>query len=201
MIRLLLAEDQRILLEALATLLALEADMEVVATVESGEAIVPAALEHRPDVAVLDLDLPGIDGISAAAMLRERLPSCAVVILTALARPAHLKRALAAGVGGFLPKEATPDQLAAAIREVRAGGRVVDQRLALAALQAPDSPLTPREAEILRLLGSGVGAPKIAADLFLSEGTVRNYLASAVTKLNARNRVDAVRIATEAGWL
>ncbi|MFD1940184.1 MULTISPECIES: response regulator transcription factor [Nonomuraea] len=201
MIRVLLAEDQRILLEALATLLALESDMEVVATVETGDAIVPAALEHRPDVAVIDIDLPVTDGITAAAALRERLPACATVILTALARPAHLKRALAAGVGGFLPKETTPENLAEAIRKVRAGERVVDQRLALAALEAPESPLTPREAEILRLLASGADAAKIAADLFLSEGTVRNYLASAVTKLNARNRLDAVRIAGDAGWL
>lgn len=201
MIRVLLAEDQRILLEALSTLLTLEADMEVVATVETGDAIVPAALEHRPDVAVIDIDLPGIDGITAAAMLRERHPMCAIVILTALARPAQLKRALAAGVGGFLPKETTPEQLAEAIRKVRAGERVVDQRLALAALEAPESPLTPREAEILALLRSGADAARIAADLYLSEGTVRNYLASAVTKLNARNRLDAVRIAADAGWL
>ncbi|GGS66411.1 DNA-binding response regulator [Planobispora rosea] len=201
MIKVLLAEDQRILLEALAALLDLEVDLTVVARVGRGDDILPAALEHTPDVAVLDIDLPGIDGITAAAELAERLPACRTIILTALSRPGHLRRALGAGVAGFLPKDSDPVRLVAAIRDVVAGERVVDPRLAVAALDAPDNPLTSRETEVLRLIASGAEPAQVAAELFLSHGTVRNYLASAVSKLNARNRMDAVRIATEAGWL
>ncbi|MEU7859842.1 response regulator transcription factor [Nonomuraea sp. NPDC049141] len=200
-VRILLAEDMHILREALVELLSLETDLMVVAGVASGLEIVPAALEHRPDVAVIDIDLPGLDGISAAAELRELLPDCRVLILTALAKPGTLRRALGVQVAGFVPKDIRPAELAAAIRTVAAGGRVVDPALALGALEAPESPLSQRETEVLRLSASGAQPAEIAERLFLTYGTIRNYLASAVTKLGARNRVDAIRIATESGWI
>jgi len=200
-IRILLAEDMRVLRETLAALLRLEADIEVVAEIADGQEIVPTVSDTRPDVAVIDIDLPGMDGLSAAAQLRAQCPQCAVLILTVLGKPGNVRRALAAEVAGFLPKDIPASDLVAAVRKVASGGRVIDHRLALKALEVPDSPLSPREAEVLRLYAEGTGPPEIAAELFLSYGTVRNYLASAVTKLGARNRVDAVRIAAEAGWL
>ncbi|QKW34386.1 response regulator transcription factor [Actinomadura sp. NAK00032] len=201
MIRVLLAEDVRILREALADLLDREDDVEVVAQVAAGDAIVAAALRTAPDVAVLDIELPGLDGVSAAAELARQLPGCRVLILTGIGRPGTLRRAMAAGVAGFMVKDSAPGELVAAVRTVAAGGRVVDPQLAFAALDAPDCPLTDREVEVLRLTASGAEPPQIAARIGLSYGTVRNYLASAVTKLGARNRVDAIRIATEAGWI
>jgi two-component system response regulator DesR len=200
-IRILIAEDMHILREALVELLSLEDDITVVAGVASGLEIVSAALEHRPDVAVIDIDLPGLDGISAAAELRRRLPGCRVLILTALAKPGVLRRALGAQIAGFVRKDIRPAELAAAIRTVAAGGRVVDPALALVALEAPESPLSQRETEVLRLSASGAQPAEIAERLFLTYGTIRNYLTSAVTKLGARNRVDAIRIATESGWI
>ena len=201
MIRVLLAEDMRILRDTLAAVMGLEADIEVVAQVADGNAIVPAALAQRPDVAVVDIDLPGTDGLTAAARLREQQPGCQVLILTVLGRPGNLRRALAAGVAGFLPKETPAGELVAAVRRVAAGEKVIDPNLAVAALEVADSPLSPREVEVLRRFADGAGPTEIATAMFLSYGTVRNYLASAVTKLGARNRVDAVRIAAEAGWL
>lgn len=201
MIRVLLAEDMQILRDTLVALLKLEEDIEVVAEVRDGDAIVPAALAHQPDVAVVDIDLPGTDGLTAAAELHDQVPQCKVLILTVLARPGNLRRALAAQVGGFLPKDTPAAELVDALRRVAAGERVVDQGLALKALEVPENPLSPREAEVLRRFAAGADPAEIAAALFLSYGTVRNYLASAVTKLGARNRVDAVRIAAEAGWL
>ena len=201
MIRVLLAEDMRILADTLAAVLGLESDIEVVAQVADGDAIVPATLAYRPDVALLDIDLPGTDGLTAAARLHEQCPQCRVLILTVLGRPGNLRRALAAGVLGFLPKETPSGQLVDAIRRVAAGEKVIDPHLAVAALEVADNPLSPREVEVLRRFGGGAGPAEIAAAMFLSYGTVRNYLASAVTKLGARNRVDAVRIAAEAGWL
>jgi two-component system, NarL family, response regulator DesR len=200
-IRVLVAEDMRILRDTLVAVLSLESDIEVIAQVSTGERIVAAAVEHRPDVAVLDIAMPGMDGLTAAGQLHERLPGCRVLILTVLGKPGNLRRALAAHVAGFLVKDAPADELIAAVRRVAAGERVIDPKLAVAALEAADSPLSPREAEILRRCAAGAGPAEIAAELFLSYGTVRNYLASAVTKLGARNRVDAVRIATDAGWL
>jgi two-component system, NarL family, response regulator DesR len=200
-IRVLVAEDMRILRDTLAALLRLEDGIEVVAEVTDGGAIVPTAVAQEPDVAVLDIGMPGTDGLTAAAQLHERCPGCKVLILTVLGKPGNLRRALAAQVAGFLPKDTPATDLVAAIRKVAAGGRVIDPQLALTALEVQDSPLSPREAEVLRRLAAGAGPAEIAADLYLSYGTVRNYLASAVTKLGARNRVDAVRIATEAGWL
>ncbi|NUW41033.1 response regulator transcription factor [Nonomuraea rhodomycinica] len=201
MIRVLVAEDMHILREALVELLSLNDDIEVVAGVASGLEIVPAALECRPDVAVIDIDLPGRDGVAAAAELRRALPECAVLILTALTKPGVLRRALGAQVAGFVPKDIRPAELAAAIRTVAAGGRAVDPALALVALEAPESPLSQRETEVLRMSATGAQPAEIAEHLFLTYGTVRNYLTSAVTKLGARNRVDAIRIATESGWI
>ena len=201
MIRVLLAEDMRILADTLAAVLSLEDDIEVVARVSDGTAVVPAAVGVQPDVAVVDIDMPGTDGVSAATALREQCPGCRVLILTVLGSPGTLRKALAAGVAGFLPKETPAAELADAIRAVAAGGKVIDQKLAVAALEAPDNPLSPREAEVLRRFATGAGPAEIASAVNLSYGTVRNYLASAVTKLGARIRVDAVRIAAEAGWL
>jgi two-component system response regulator DesR len=150
---------------------------------------------------VLDIDLPGVDGLTAAAELHQRLPECRTLILTGLGKPGNLRRAMAARVGGFMIKDSPAEQLIDAVRRVAAGERVVDPQLALAALEMADNPLSPREAEILKRHAAGASAAEIAEELFLSYGTVRNYLASAVTKLGARNRVDAARIATDAGWL
>ncbi|MER7500531.1 response regulator transcription factor [Nonomuraea pusilla] len=201
MIRVLIAEDMHILREALVELLSLEDDLSVVAGVASGLEIVPAALEHRPDVAVIDIDLPDLDGIAAAAELRTALPECRVLILTALTKPGTLRRALGVQVAGFVPKDVAPAELAAAIRTVAAGGRAVDPALALVALEAPASPLSRRETEVLRMSATGAQPVEIAERMFLTYGTVRNYLTSAVAKLGAHNRVDAIRIATESGWI
>ncbi|HTU07560.1 MAG TPA: response regulator transcription factor [Trebonia sp.] len=200
-IRVLLAEDMRILADTLAAVLSLEDDIDVVARVSDGTAVVPAAVRVQPDVAVVDIDMPGTDGLTAAAALREQCPRCRVLILTMLGSPGNLRRALAAGVAGFLPKETPAGELADAVRTVAAGGKVISHKLAMATLEAPENPLSPREAEALRRFSAGDGPEEIAAAMVLSYGTVRNYLAAAVTKLDARNRTDAARIATEAGWL
>jgi two-component system response regulator DesR len=200
-IRILLAEDMHMIRGALAALLGLEPDMEVVAEVADGDAVVPAALAHRPTVAVLDLHMPGADGLSAARDLNTALPGCRVLILTALGRPEALRSALAARVGGFMLKDAPPDRLADAVRRVAAGEHVIDPGLAAAALTARQNPLTPRETDVLRLAADGAEPGEIARTLHLSPGTVRNYLGAAVTKLDARNRLDAVRIAREQDWL
>jgi two-component system, NarL family, response regulator DesR len=201
MINVLLAEDMHMVRGALVALLDLESDIEVVAQVASGDEIVPTAQKISPDVAVIDIDLPGTDGLTAADQLHERVPDCRTLILTSLGRPGTLRRALAARVSGFLLKDARPRELADAIRSVARGTRVIDSQLALAAWECAPCSLTPRELDVLRLTKEGCGPLEIAARLFLRPGTVRNYLTSAATKLNARNRVDAVRLATEAGWL
>lgn len=201
MIRVMLAEDMNMVRGALVALLNLEPDIEVVGEVASGDEIVPRALDWRPDVAIVDIDLPGIDGLTAAAELIKELPSCRTLILTSLGRPGNLRRAVAAQVAGFILKDAPPDRLAEAIRGVAAGRRVIDPQLALAAWDSVENPLTGRESEVLRLAAGGAEVAEIAASLYLSAGTVRNYLTTAVTKLNARNRVDAIRIASQAGWL
>ncbi|MFF3665221.1 response regulator transcription factor [Microtetraspora malaysiensis] len=201
MIKVLLAEDQHVVRGALVALLELEDDLTVVDAVGSGDAVLPAALRHRPDIAVLDIDMPGLDGLGAAAELRVKLPACRTLMLTGNGRPGHLRRALSAQVNGFMLKTAPPDDLVAAIRTIAAGGRVLDPSLAVAAWDLADNPLTPREADVLRLAAGGAEATEIAADLFLSAGTVRNYLTTIVTKLGARNRTDAARIAREAGWI
>ncbi|MET7330319.1 response regulator transcription factor [Nonomuraea sp. NPDC005650] len=201
MLRVLIAEDMLLLREALVELLRLHEGIDVVAQVASGLEIVAAAERHRPDVAVIDIDLPGMDGITAAAELNRRLPGCRVLILTALSKPGELRRALDARVAGFVPKDIRPADFVAAIRTVAAGGEVVDPALAMTALRAPESPLTQRETEVLRMSATGAQPLEIAERLFLTYGTVRNYLTSAVAKLGARNRIDAIRIASEAGWL
>ncbi|MFI6536352.1 DNA-binding response regulator [Nonomuraea sp. NPDC050547] len=201
MIRVLIAEDVRILRETLTAVLALEDDLEVVAAVERGDQIVPAAVTYAPDVAVIDIDLPELDGLTAAAQLRENLPSCAALVLTGLAKPGYLRRAMASGVSGFLLKHSPTGDLIDAIRKVRAGEQVVDPQLALAALRKVDNPLAAREVDVLRQAATGAEPDEIAVRLSLSRGTVRNYLSSAVMKLNARNRVDAIRIAADEGWI
>ncbi len=198
----LLAEDQHVIRGALVALLGLEEDIEVVAAVESGDAVLAAALAHRPDVAVLDIDMPGtIDGLEAAGELRAKLPACRTLMLTAYGKPGHLRRALGAQVDGFVLKTAPPEELTAAIRKVAGGQRVLDPSLAVTAWDLADNPLTPREADVLRMAAGGAEAPEIAAQLYLSAGTVRNYLTTIVAKLNARNRTDAARIARESGWI
>lgn len=201
MVRVLIAEDMHMLRKALVALLEFEPDIDVVAEFSSGAEILPRAKELRPDVAVLDIDLPGMDGLTAAAELHTAVPECRTMMLTSLGRPGNLRRALAAHVSGFLLKDSTPDKLCDAIRAVAKGERVIDPQLVLAALDDKPQPLTPRELEVLLLASQGEGSAQIAARLYLSVGTVRNYLTSVVTKLNARNRVDAIRIAREAGWL
>ncbi|GGX96625.1 response regulator transcription factor [Streptomyces hiroshimensis] len=200
-IRILLAEDMNMVRGALVALLNLEGDLEVVCELERGDEIVDAALEHRPDVAVIDIDLPGLDGLTAAARLHQRLPGCKTLILTSLGRPGTLRRALTSQVTGYLLKDAPPHELASAVRRAAAGQRVIDPQLALSAWDGMDSPLTERETEVLQRAAEGLEASEIAAKLHLSTGTVRNYLTVVVSKLNARNRVDAIRIAREAGWL
>jgi two-component system response regulator DesR len=200
-IRVLLAEDQAMTRGALAALLGLAGDIEVVAQVGRGDEVVPAALASRPDVALLDIEMPGGDGMTAAAELRRSLPACRVLILTTFGRPGYLRRAMASGVVGFLVKEAPAAQLAVAIRRAMAGERIVDPTLAAAALSDGDSPLTEREREVLAATARGATVAQIAATLFLSEGTVRNYLSEAIQKLGARTRVEAARVAEEHGWL
>ncbi len=201
MIQVLLAEDQAMVRGALAALLALEGDIEIVADVSRGDEVVAAALRVQPDVALLDIEMPGGDGLSAAAALHERLPSCRVLILTTFGRPGYLRRAMESSVSGFLLKDAPAAQLAVAIRRVMAGERVVDPALATAALSAGNNPLSERERAVLGAAASGVSIAAIAASLYLSEGTVRNYLSVAMQKLGAHNRVEAARRAQEMGWL
>ncbi|MFG3526078.1 response regulator transcription factor [Streptomyces sp. NPDC047917] len=201
MIRLLLAEDQSMVREALAALLGLEPDIEVVAQVARGDEVLAAAHEHDIDVALLDIEMPGMTGIDAAAALRRELPAVKVVVVTTFGRPGYLRRAMESGADAFLVKDAPASQLAAAVRKVLAGERVIDPTLAAAALADGASPLTDRERDVLRTAADGSTNAEIAAALHLSQGTVRNYLSTAIQKLAARNRAEAVRIAREKGWL
>jgi two-component system, NarL family, response regulator DesR len=200
-IRVLLAEDQGMMRGALALLLGMEADIEVVAQVGTGDAIVDAALLHRPDVALLDIELPGISGLDAAAELREQAPDCRVLILTTFGRPGYLRRAMEAGASGFLVKDGPVEELAKAIRQVLAGETVIDPALAAAALGAGPSPLTARERDALNASVDGATVADIAQKLHLSESTVRNYLSSAIGKTGTRNRMEAMRAARQQGWL
>ncbi|GAA3040144.1 response regulator transcription factor [Microbacterium dextranolyticum] len=201
MIRVLLAEDSTILRDTLVAVLDLQDDIDVAAAVATGGQILPAARDTHPDVAVLDLDLPEITGIQAAAVLATDVPDCRVLILTAHAQPANLRAALDAHVAGFLPKDASASELIDAIRAIADGRRVVDPSVALAAIEARPNPLTDREIDVLRLHARGLDPRETAAELFLSYGTVRNYLAAATDKLGARNRTHAALIARENGWL
>ncbi|MCC8338206.1 response regulator transcription factor [Streptomyces sp. R1] len=200
-VRVLLAEDQGMMRGALALLLGMEADIEVVAQVAAGNEIVAAALAHRPDVALLDIELPGLSGLDAAAELRERVPGCRVLILTTFGRPGYLRRAMEAGAAGFLVKDGPVEELAGAIRRVLAGETVVDPALAAAALSAGPSPLTGRECDVLRASADGATVADIAAALHLSESTVRNYLSAAIGKTGTRNRAEALRAARQRGWV
>ena len=186
---------------ALKALLSLEEDIEIVAEASRGDGVVPAALDSLPDVALLDIEMPGGDGLEAAAALRERLPSCRVIIVTTFGRAGYLKRAMESGALGFLLKDAPAPELAGAIRRVMAGDRVVDPALAAAALSEGESPLTERERDVLSASANGATIADVAATLYLSEGTVRNYLSTAIKKLGARNRTEAARFAEERGWL
>ncbi|MER5616258.1 MULTISPECIES: response regulator transcription factor [unclassified Streptomyces] len=201
MIRLLLAEDQSMVREALAALLGLEPDIEVVAQVARGDEVLAAAREHDIDVALLDIEMPGMTGIDAAAALNRELPAVKVVVVTTFGRPGYLRRAMESGADAFLVKDAPASQLAAAVRKVLAGERVIDPTLAAAALADGASPLTDRERDVLRTAADGSTNAEIAAALHLSQGTVRNYLSMAIQKMAARNRAEAVRIAREKGWL
>jgi two-component system response regulator DesR len=200
-IRVLIAEDQTMVRGALRALLDLEDDLEVVAEVGRGDAVVPAAREHRPDVALLDIEMPGGDGIEAARALATAVPDCRAVVLTTFGRPGFLRRAMEVGAAGFLVKDAPVAELARAIRAVVAGERVIDRELAAAALAIGATPLSAREADVLREAADGATVAGIAQRLFLSEGTVRNYLSSAIGKTGARTRVEAARVAEEKGWL
>ena len=199
--RILIADDQAMIRGAFAALLGLEADFDVVAQVGSSDQVVPQALLNRPDVALLDVQMPGLDGLAAAAALRDQVPTCRVIVLTTFGRPGYLRRAMEAGAQGFLVKDAPPEQLIDAIRRVLAGLRVVDPGLAAETLSVGDSPLTGRERDVLSAAVSGGTVAEIASRLYLSEGTVRNHLSSVIGKTGARTRAEAARIATDRGWL
>lgn len=201
MIRLLLADDQELIRRALGVLLELQEDFSVVASVGRGDEVAAAAREHQPDVALLDIEMPGIDGIAAAGVLAQEVPSCRSLILTTFGRPGYLRRAMESGAYGFVVKDAPPEHLADAIRRVVAGERVVDPVLAAATLASGASPLTARERDVLVAARRGGSIAEIARTLCLSEGTIRNYLSAAIAKAGARNRTEAVRIADERGWL
>jgi two-component system response regulator DesR len=200
-IRILLADDQALVRSALAALLELEDDFEVVAQVGRGDEVVAAARDQHPDVALLDIEMPELDGLAAAAALSQEVPTCRVIIVTTFGRPGYLRRAMESGALGFVVKDAPAEQLADAIRRVSRGLRVVDPALAAATLAGGVSPLTGRERDVLVAARDGATVADIAGRLFLSEGTVRNYLSAAIAKTGVRNRVEAVRVADERGWL
>jgi two-component system, NarL family, response regulator DesR len=200
-IRVLVAEDMHMIRGALVALLSLEHDMQVVAELERGDQIVSTALRTRPDVAVVDIDLPGLDGLSAAEQLHRQLPECQTLVLTGLSQPGNLLRALKVHVRGFIVKDAPAETLADGVRRVARGERVIDPELVAAALDTGSTPLTSREADVLRAAESGITTEEIARELSLSPATVRNYLSNAVSKVGGRNRIDAIRIARSAGWL
>lgn len=201
MIRVLLADDQALVRGALAAMLGLEPDIEVVAQVSSGDEVLPAAREANPDVALLDVQMPGKDGITAAAELHNALPSCRIVVCTTFGRPGYLSRAMAAGAVGFVVKDAPPEQLVDAVRRVHNGLRVVDPALAAESLATGQSPLTDRERDVLRVASKGGTIADVAKTLSLSQGTVRNHLSSAIGKTGARTRAEAARVAEDRGWL
>ncbi|MFB7891988.1 response regulator [Microbacterium sp. NPDC056044] len=201
MIRLLIADDQGLVRGALSALLSLESDIDVVAEVARGDEVVEAARASQPDVAMLDIEMPGMDGIAAAAALRAALPTCRVLIVTTFGRPGYLTRAMRAGASGFVVKDTPAAQLADAVRRIAQGLRVVDPVLAADSLAQGESPLTERETDVLSAALTGGSIADIAEMLHLSEGTVRNHLSSAIGKTGARNRADAARLAQESGWL
>ena len=201
MIRVLLAEDQAMMRGALAVLLGIEEDIEVVAEVSDGADVVPQALALRPDVALLDIELPHVSGLDAAAELAERLPSCRVVMVTTFARPGYLQRAMASGAKGFLVKDGPAEVLADSVRRVVAGATVIDPELAGLALRTATSPLTSRERDVLAAAEDGSSVADIASRLYLSDSTVRNYLSNAIGKTGTRNKTEAALLARRNGWL
>ena len=201
MIRVLLAEDQGMVRGALAALLQLEEDIAVVAEVARGDEVLAAALESQPDVALLDIEMPGSSGLEAAQALSQQLPSCRIAILTTFGRSGYLRQAMESGAAAFLLKDAPAADLAVAIRRVMAGERVVDPELALSALSDGGNPLTNRERDVLKASLTGASIAEIAAHLYVTEGTVRNHLSSAIQKMEAQNRIEAARIAEKKGWL
>ena len=200
-IRVVLADDQDLVRGALAALLSLEADIEIVAEVGRGDEVLAAVREHDADVALLDIEMPGIDGIEAAALLAREIPTCRAVMVTTFGRPGYLRRALEAGARGFVVKDTPARELADAVRRVHSGLRVVDPALASESMLDGASPLTEREQEVLRASLDGVPVRTIAARLFLSPGTVRNYLSTAIAKTGTSTRVEAARLAQDRGWL
>ncbi len=201
MIRVLLADDQAMVRGALATVLGLESDIEVVAQIGSGDEVLAKAKETTPDVALLDVQMPGKDGLEAASELHGALPSCRIIICTTFGRPGYLARAMAAGAAGFVVKDAPPEQLVDAVRRVHSGLKVVDPALAAESLATGASPLTGRERDVLKAAEDGSTVADVARALHLSEGTVRNHLSAAMGKTGARTRAEAVRLAEEHGWL
>jgi two-component system response regulator DesR len=201
MIRVLIAEDQTLVLGALAALLKLEDDIEVVGTASNGKDALALCQQLAPDIVLTDVEMPQMTGLELASQLAERGLPCKVMILTTFARSGYLRRALASGVRGYLLKDAPADTLAAAIRQVAGGGRAIAPELALESWNAGQDPLSDRERQVLRLAGEGKTSSEIARMVHLSEGTVRNYLSEAISKLNAGNRIEAYRMAREAGWL
>lgn len=200
-IRVLLADDQALIRGALAALLELEPDLQVVASVGTGDEAVAAAVELTPDVALLDVQMPGLDGLSATAAIRSQVPTCRVLVVTTFGRPGYLRRALEAGASGLLVKDASPDLLADAVRRVHSGLRVIDPELAAESMTIGASPLSGRERDVLLAARDGAPVSEIAQRLFLSEGTVRNHLSAAIGKTQAHTRAEAVRVADENGWL
>lgn len=200
-IRVVLADDQALVRGGLAALLDLEPDLEVVGQAEDGDSVLRLVAETGPDVVLMDVEMPGSDGIEATARVREHYPGVRVLVVTTFGRPGYLRRAMQAGASGFVVKDTPAHALADAVRRVHAGLRVVDAALAADSLVLGDSPLTPRETEVLRAAESGATVAQLARALHLSEGTVRNHLSAAIGKTTARNRADAVRVARDAGWL
>jgi len=200
MIRVLLAEDQAMVRGALSALLRLESDLDVIGSAANGEEAWTLVERDKPDILVTDIEMPKLSGLELAQRIRDRGVECKVIILTTFARPGFLRRALDAGVGGYLLKDAPADQLAEALRMVHRGGRAIDPQLALEAWSG-DDPLNDRERQVLRLAGEGMSAVEIAEQLHLSQGTVRNYLSEAIGKLGVGNRIEAYRLARQKGWL
>lgn len=201
MIRIVLADDEHLVRGAIAALLGLEDELTVVAELGRGDEVLQAVQDHAANIAVLDIEMPGASGLDAAAELRRSVPDCGVLILTSFGRPGYLRRALASGARGFLAKDAPVEQLAGAIRNVHEGGRYIDSELAASAMTTGESPLTPRETDVLRAASDGAAVAEIARSLHLTQGTVRNYLSSALTKTGTENRISAIRAAEQMGWL
>lgn len=201
MIRVLIADDQHLVRGALVALLNMEADLQVVAECSDGDQVLEAVATHQPDVVLLDVQMPRVDGLSAAKLVRDNYPETKILIVTTFDRPGYFRQAFEVGAHGFLVKDASPAQLADAVRRVQAGGKVIDPQLAMLSVQTASNPLTEREREVLTLAAAGSPVSKIAQEIHLSAGTVRNHLSNAIGKTHGSNRIEAARIATEQGWI